>query len=458
MSVSRKLDLALGLEDDAPNVQVNIDTDEAGAPLDDYTPEGEPTPEADETELNVDAEDISDDGESFDDLQDASAALESIYLSMESAQRDGGLTREAAVFAGHAVNGALARFNITHEEVGISLESFGENKARATTVSMEGIKEVLASIWKKIVSIFQTMMKKIADFWTKHVGAAARLKKRAEALQAKARILNGKPKDAKIKAGLFRQLNVNGRIEADLGNKLPAYIDSVSGVFDKNATETEINKFAESLFSSAVAADPVADINSKLQSAAAEVAKAFGATNKSKVTINGNEVTVSTSAGLPGNKIIVCDVIAGADPAKDVSEFVFGIRDQKANLKAPDKVNEIEFKALNIAECEKICDAVSKAMSGVIRQKTQPTKKLNTVKVVQKKGEEFVAKVTKDNAEDSAKQAAATKVMNSVIKFAKTSEEGEAQVLKYNYELCKASLAYVARSLSNYSTAEEKTQ
>lgn len=53
MSVSRKLNLSLGLEDDAPNVQVNIDTDEGGMPLDNITEDGEPTPEADEVELKT---------------------------------------------------------------------------------------------------------------------------------------------------------------------------------------------------------------------------------------------------------------------------------------------------------------------------------------------------------------------------------------------------------------------
>ena len=191
MSVSRKLNLSLGLEDDAPNVQVNIDTDEGGMPLDNITEDGEPTPEADEVELNEAADDVESDSEAIDELQDASEALESIYLSMESAQRDGGLTREAAVFAGHAVQAAMRKFNVSSEEVGISLESFSDNKARATTVSMEGIREALKAIWDKIVSVFQAMMKKIADFWNKYVAAAPHLKRRAEGLRKKARNVNG---------------------------------------------------------------------------------------------------------------------------------------------------------------------------------------------------------------------------------------------------------------------------
>ena len=464
MSVSRKLNLSLGLEDDAPNVQVNIDTDEGGMPLDNITEDGEPTPEADEVELNEAADEIDGDSEAIDELQDASEALESIYLSMESAQRDGGLTREAAVFAGHAVQAAMRKFNVSSEEVGISLESFSDNKARATTVSMEGIREALKAIWDKIVSVFQAMMKKIADFWNKYVAAAPRIKRRAEGLRKKARNVTGTQKEKTIATGLFRQLNVAG--EVPKAANMPGYIKSVRGIFVKNKSTDELDTFAKSIFNKGelTSGNWGASVNI-LKSAVQAVQSTYNVKTKRAVTIAGDNVTVSTSGSLPGNAIIVADLIKDynaetrnnnqdsaqgfANAARSVK---WGVYADKHDLKAKDNDKDKKFETLSASSVEAICEEIIQSMELIIQQKTQSARKENTLKLIKKAGDEFVNDASSDNEDGnkSKQEGDAAKIMSAVIDFGKTMEAGDTQVLRYNFNLAKASLAWCARSLSQY--------
>ena len=461
MSVSRKLNLSLGLEDDAPNVQVNIDTDEGGMPLDNITEDGEPTPEADEVELNEAADEVEGDSEAIDELQDASEALESIYLSMESAQRDGGLTRDAAIFAGHVVQAAMRKFNVSSEEVGISLESFSDNKARATTVSMEGIREALKAIWDKIVSVFQAMMKKIADFWNKYVAAAPRIKRRAEGLRKKARNVTGTQKEKTIATGLFRQLNVAG--EVPKAGNMTGYIKSVRGVFSKNASTDDLDAFAKKVFSKENLASRgwVSSVN-ELRKAVTTVQSTYGITTSRTVTIAGDNVTLKTSGSLPGNALLVCDRVkayndanSGDGPtafAAEIRSVKWGVYADKHDLKTKDTDKDKKFETLSASTVEAICDEVIQSMELVIQQKTQSSRKENAVKLIKKAGDDFVNDAASDNEDGtkSQQESDAAKVMSSVIDFAKTMEAGDTQVLRYNFNLAKASLAWCARSLSQY--------
>ena len=461
MSVSRKLNLSLGLEDDAPNVQVNIDTDEGGMPLDNITEDGEPTPEADEVELNAAADEVEGDSEAIDDLQDASEALESIYLSMESAQRDGGLTRDAAIFAGHAVQAAMRKFNVSSEEVGISLESFSDNKARATTVSMEGIREALKAIWDKIVSVFQAMMKKIADFWNKYVAAAPHIKRRAEGLRKKARNVTGTQKEKTIATGLFRQLNVAG--EVPKAANMTGYIKSVRGVFSKNASTDDLDAFAKKVFSKEnLASRNWAPSANELRKAVTAVQSTYGITTSRTVTIAGDNVSLKTSGSLPGNALLVCDRVkayndanSGDGPtafAAEIRSVKWGVYADKHDLKAKDTDKDKKFETLSASTVEAICDEVIQSMELVIQQKTQSSRKENQVKLIKKAGDDFVNDAASDNEDGtkSQQESDAAKVMSAVIDFAKTMEAGDTQVLRYNFNLAKASLAWCARSLSQY--------
>lgn len=460
------LNSSLGLEDDAPNVQVNIDTDEAGMPIDNMSDEGEMTPEADEVEINEDASEIEADNEVIDEMAEATEALESMYLAMESSQADGGLTPEAARFAALGIEAIVGKYGATAKDVGVSLEAFNDNRSVATTVSMEGIVETLKSLWETIVKKFHEMIKKIVDFFQKTIAAAPRIKRRAEAIRKKARSTNGSPKDKEISTGLFRSLNIQGK--APSAAELIDSLKRSNYTFSKNAKQKDIEKAAKAIFKTANMQDAngldlaniiIKGIDPSLtvasQGSGYIVSGTGGGTAPHpsfKISGKGNDKAVLTQGKLLGNKCIWIGH-AGSQVRENaldaLRDFRSGVFNDNQGYKADStKERETKFKVLSTSDVEAICDIVIQTMDEIINQKTQTNKKLNDVKVMKATGDKFISDMKGDDGEK--KNSMASKVLNNTVDALRQDQAGEAQFLRYNYSTAKAALAYCARSLSNY--------
>lgn len=459
------LTASLGLEDDAPNVQVNIDTDEAGMPLDNITEDGENTPEADEVEIIEESSEIEADDEVIEEMTEAADSLESIYIAMESAQTNGGLTAEAAQFASIAVENIVRKYGVTSSDMGISLESFNDNRVQATTVSMEGVGSALKDLWDAIVTKFHAMIKKIVDFYQKTIAAAPRIKRRAEALRKKARATTGAAKEKTIKTGLYNSLNIAGQVPtaAMLSSALKdMYTDVVT-----NKNRKEIVADAAALFGSfstagtgtTGGADGVANalktrlglkdfpVNSGNYTIA-------GSVSASGVKVGGYNATsaIEMTRNLPGNKMWFAGAVGGTERTSKIAAFrdfrcgIFTDDDTVKTDRATTK--EKEWAVLATNEVESLCDLVVKNMEAIISQKTQADKKLNSVKILKKEGEKLIAKIDGDDkAKNKAEATAALQVATEVMRHQNT---GEAAALSHSYRTSKAILAYCARSLSQY--------
>lgn len=440
MSIKQKLGMALGMEDDAPNVQVNIDTDEGGMPLDEVAPiedsnEFEPTVAADAEEIEEQAEDIEEDDVDMQNLHIATESLLSTYVAMEKAQRNGGLTAEAAEFAAISVESVMGRYNVAASEVGIALESFGNNKSRATTVSMEGVMDTLRDIWATIVEKFKAMCKKIADFYQKTIAAAPRIKRRAESLRNKAQKTSGAAKESKIKTGLFGQLNIAGDLPT--AEKIINGLKNARIAFDKNVSKASIEEKLKTVFNvDSFAAGSAFDVN------------AF----KSAMSVS------ETKFALPGNRKLVNELAAdttsatGSDAAAAVNAWEFGIVEDKAGVKNDKDARDKEFDVLSTTEVANICQEVINNMQEIINFKTQATREFNTAKYVEKEGEKLLAKLAKHGTGDAkgANEPEARKFLNAMASGYRKAQAGKASIVRYNYAASKAALAYCARSLSQY--------
>lgn len=452
---------SLGLEDDAPNVQVNIDTDETGMPIDNVTEEGENTPEADEVEIIEDTVEIEADNEVIEEMTEAADSLESIFIAMESAQSNGGMTPEAARFASIAVANIVGKYGVSSEDMGISLESFNDNRAHATTVSMEGVGQALKDLWEAIVAKFHAMVKKIVDFYHKMIAAAPRIKRRAEALRKKARAVKGSPKEKTMKTSLFGALNIAGSVPtaADLKTALKELHMDVS----TNKKKAEIVDKAQQIFApfNGAGEDGGAD------GVATNIATAMGfggiAGSGSSFALKANSVTakvggsnagvaVGITRNLPGNKMAFLGTITGTDRGSKIEalrDVRVGIYTDNDSYKA-DKTaeREKEWPILGTGDIETLCDLVIKNMEDIIADKTQADKKLNAVKLTKKEGEKLINKIDGDNKAKA--QANATKVLNIVTDVMRQADQGRAQFTSYQYRASKSVLAYCARSLSQY--------
>lgn len=450
------LNQSLGLEDEAPTVEINIDTDETGMPIDNVTDEGENTPEADEVEIIEDSEEISADNEVIEEMSEATDSLESIYLAMESAQANGGLTPEAAAFAAIGVDSIVRKYNATSEALGISLESFGDNRVQATTVSMEGVGQAIKDLWDTIVKKFQAMIKKIADFYQKTIAAAPRIKRRAEALRKKARAEKGAPKAKTMKTGLYGSLNIAGSVPS--ATQLQSAIKVLHTDITTNASKTDITSKAASIFGSFVGAGVgsagVANkMATELKFTGVSGNKLTGSSKGSvKVANSQSDVALELNRDLPGNKMFFKGTVAGTPRSSAIDalrDFRIGIYTDNDSVKT-DKtaIRDKEWAVLSTAEIETLCDGVIKNMEAIISQKTQADKKVNDVKIIKKEGDKLIAKI--DGADKAKSQAEASKALNITIDVMRQQNQGEAQVLSYSYRTSKAILAYCARSLSQY--------
>ena len=455
------LSASLGLEDDAPNVQVNIDTDEAGMPIDNVTDEGENTPEADEVEIIEDAQEIEADNEVIEEMNEAAESLESIYLAMESAQVNGGLTPEAATMAALAVDNIVRKYNVTSEQMGISLESFSDNRVLATTVSMEGVGQALRDLWDMIITKFQEMVKKIVDFYHKTIAAAPRIKRRAESIRKKARANTGSPKEKTMKVGLYSALNIRGSIPTSA--QLQTALKAIAGDVTTHKKKAALQDEAKTIFASfdgagengganGVAAALKNKMNFTGFSGSPGSYKLTGPSANFKVGGTQASVALFHVDKLPGNKMVFAGTLEGNGRASRIEAFndyragVYTDDDSVKNDKAAER--DKEWPVLSTGDIETLCDLIIKNMDVIIAEKTQADKKLNSVKIIKAEGEKLIRKIDGDTKAKG--QAEANKALKIVVDVMRNTTQADAQVAGYSYRTSKAVLAYCARSLSQY--------
>lgn len=468
-----KLNSSLGLEDEAPNVQVNIDTDEMGMPLDNVTSDGENTPEADEVEIIEESSDIEAEDDVIEEMAEAADSLESIYIAMESAQANGGMTPEAAQFASIAVANVVGRYGATSQDIGISLEAFGDNRATATTVSMEGIKDTLKTLWETIVKKFQALVKKITDFFKKTIGAAPSLKRRAEGIKKAARNTTGSTTETTFKSGgLFRALNTNN--DTVSASAIIAGLKGTAAAFERNATKESIEKRISAVFPSATEIQASSDDNvalaTKIAGTLVDGASVVRGGDAYKVTGSGGATptgfkpagndkftTLSVVSNLPGNKIFWVGAIHGTVKPSNAFAAIRTINAgmyPQVNAKADAKKDaEQAIKILSTSEVQGICDVVIANMDIIIKSKTQADKKLNDVAIMKKAGDKVISELKDTDADGGGDKTRVSNVINGMVDACRRRNTADAMLLRYNYTASKAALSYCQQSLSKYKKA-----
>lgn len=451
---------SLGLEDDAPNVQVNIDTDDAGMPIDNVTEDGENTPEADEVEIIEEASDIEADNDVIDEMQEAAESLEKIYLAMESAQTNGGLTPEAAMFASIAVDNVVSKYGVSSEAIGISLESFADNRSHATTVSMESVGDALRSLWDTIIEKFQAMLKKIVDFYNKTLASAPRIKRRADALRKKARATKGTAKEKEIKVGLYSALNIKGNVPTS--GELASGLKAAAIEIHDNAKKKDLQAQVKGTFSKL---EKDAGQNELVIANTAAAGLGLGGISKvgdgwafnggTKVTRKvGNQNAdraVELIDSLPGNKVLFVGSTSGVtrnNPIDVLGDYAGGLYADAASIKTASDAKDLEWPVLSPSEVENLCEIVIQSMDAIIAQKTQTNKKVNDVKIIKAEGNRVISKIKGDGSAEA--QAVVRRVMTRMIELARTDNKAWANMIAYNYRTSKAVLGYCARSLNQY--------
>lgn len=449
MSIKHKLNRSLGLENiaDVP-VADNDAFDDVGAVVDAVMPDGTPTPEADVVELEIVYDEAFTSGEDLAELVEAAQSIEVVRETMSDAHANGGLTPESARYAEVALEAIGIRYRATANEMGmVSLESFGDNRVQATTVSMEGVVDTLKSWWATIVQKFKDMIQKINKYYQESWSGAARLKKRAEGLKAKSRkvegVIDNKTFDDKA---LFNGLNIAGAepTASSVTDGLKRAGVAAKSPVTPDTLETKLDGILKLTNTGNVELSGIMTLAKQLVSYSAS-----GSGGKLKIHGSSPLATVSSITGLPGNQAIVWGVTksAGDAPgAKILQSYQFRVVAEDASLKSSSSAKKVP--ALSLTECENMCDVIIDNMANIIRNKSDSSKSLKLADNIKSKGDTFI-KGLDDDITTEARQNA-THLMVGVTHIGTEIQQGNAAVLRYNMRVSKTALSWVARSLSNF--------
>lgn len=191
--------LSTGIENDEARPAEEPKLDEAGNPIvTEAEPETAPVVEiAEDTEAAAVAEvaegadEVAEVIDVVEELNEASEGLESLYIDIAEARKDGGLSAQA--FRGYSA--AIESYT---NRVGMviatpAVESFGGATSRihATTSLESGVMDKIKEFIKKIIEAIKAAFRKVGDWFRKVALGAERLAKRAESLKEKAKGMKG---------------------------------------------------------------------------------------------------------------------------------------------------------------------------------------------------------------------------------------------------------------------------
>ena len=187
----------------------------------------------------VEAE-VAENEQALAEAQEVATGLEAIANDLDAFAKDGGLDSKGAVMMRRAVNAYTAQLGFKTPPVA-SVESFGGATSRvtATVASMEGIKEIIANVWKWIKDQIQKLRNTMKDYWLKNYAVAPRLSKRAQALKARAQKATGSAKESKIEiSGVLAAINIGGTVPSDIPGSYGKVKAEAERIFSTTSKDT----------------------------------------------------------------------------------------------------------------------------------------------------------------------------------------------------------------------------
>lgn len=169
----------ISIEEQEINIELNIESDEDGVPVD--TTEA---PEAQILEVQEEEAEIDDTAEAQEELEEAHEALENLLISVEHYRLNGGMSPQIAEEKYKQLDLITGKWGSLRDS-GPSVESFGlESSQLSATISLENkITETIKKFWQTIVDTVTRLVTQFREWVTKTFNAGTRLKKRAEKIK-----------------------------------------------------------------------------------------------------------------------------------------------------------------------------------------------------------------------------------------------------------------------------------
>lgn len=181
-ALTKQLGISAGtvsVEEQEINIELNIESDEDGVPVD--TTEA---PEAQILDAQEEETELDNTEEAQEDLEDAHEALEALAISIESYKSSGGLTAAIAEEKYQQLDLITRRWGSLRTSCP-SVESFGmESSQLGATISLENtVVEAIKKFWQTIVDTVNKWIASFREWVAKTFNAGSRLKKRAEKIK-----------------------------------------------------------------------------------------------------------------------------------------------------------------------------------------------------------------------------------------------------------------------------------
>ena len=395
-ALTKQLGISAGtvsVEEQEINIELNIESDEDGVPVDTTEAPEAQILDAQETESELD-----DTAEAQEELEEAHEALEALAISIESYKSTGGLTAQIAEEKYQQLDLITRRWGSLRTSCP-SVESFGmESSQLGATISLENtVVEAIKKFWQTIVDTVNGWIANFRTWVAKTFNAGARLKKRATKLKESVSSMGeGVTKEAegRVAAGVYM---TKGTVVQG--------VTALKAVVDNALTKgvSEYTTFAHSNQAGTIkAAEASGDKHGDIDvSGIARLITVYG-TGAGKISGSKAGQVFNTSAPLPGGK-----VFGIASPDSTGAKFS---TDQGGLAKAKSWVSAIEGKVLTNASNETLKKAKVKYLT-----KTEVATVIDTVVAIATTCEGFKnkfverEKVGKEITEFAKKQSSAVK-------------------------------------------------
>ncbi|WJJ54912.1 internal head protein [Xanthomonas phage RTH11] len=434
--------------------------EEAAAVVEDVTDAVDPDAEEDaaieagRAELDgLDAE-IADGEAHVEEYEQAEATLESLIEALQDAQASGGLTRQAARFATISFESIGVRLtgrpfvNAQGDNLMPSLESFGTTMRRdeATTVSLEGAKEVLQQVWEVLKKTFTTIKDWIVKFVKAVFDQGERYNQRADKVLAAAAKAGSAPKSQTVKFSGASKVAIGSEVSL-AGLDVLVKIATEAGVRSSDASRA-IMAARQGMNNAMQAAGDIEKVREQLLNIGREAgANAAAGAFRSEVFSKDAEVEgkkgYSTDV-LPGNITLV-----NVDPMEEDNAFkaiFYMAKGGRVTVVADPNAGEVnsEQKTLSAEEIKTVANKVKAVVAAAAKSKSELKEEaldFGNINVPENTPDE-VANLFKTNAK-------------SLGKLLHISTGSIAKLLKYSVGTSGYYLDYANASLKQYGAAIE---
>lgn len=470
---------------DGDTDDTNIDGVEGETPVEEEVSAG--VADTVEESAEVEAEDMG-----ADQAVDAHENLEEIEDAVISAEANGGLTRESAVFAHLAMKAAMGAsdydYFVRSSKIP-SMESFNggsTSRQRYTTITLEGIGAALRGFWDAIVRQVKKMWAAVKNWYLKVLDAAPRMKKRAEALSRKSGDITGAAAEKSFEMGGMHQLHINGKApdaagannimkalakdaSSFLGNEVSGAYDKVFEDFEKCIETvsdidpdktlknvTTVTQYYEGIVSGTIKGDGVKHLAQEVFGAAL-----VGAINRGSKTPDGGakrfgtDIEVKCGDELFGGKTIASfsnkkgifgkDAITIARMARNT-----GLRFIDFKEKGKEIDSSGTFKTLSSSDIRTMMDELSDICDHIMTYKKAWENRDKQFNKMDSSAKKAIASVEKDKDSGNIKPRIVKDIALGMSSLYQQGIRFENSFIQYLLNVGRATITWVERSMAQY--------